>query len=105
MNRKIKVSGLNGTSTLTDEASTLYLCQLRNTGVRFAFYRSQSLNVSYTGVWYGKLVTVLTGGQQVMFCLHYTKILVFWNMADISALEEPATAINLSHGSSVSIVT
>lgn len=43
--------------------------------------------------------------EQVVFCLDYTKISVFWNMADISASEEPAVAINLSHGSSVSIVT
>ena len=40
-----------------------------------------------------------------MFCLEYAKISVFWNMADISAAEEPAAAISLSHGSSVNIVT
>jgi hypothetical protein len=51
------------------------------------------------------LVAVLTGGEHVMFCLDCTKISVFWNMADISASEDPAAATNLSHGSSVSIVT
>ena len=45
------------------------------------------------------LITVLTGEEQVMFCLDYTKISVFWNMADISASEEPAAAISLSHDS------
>lgn len=78
-----------------------------NTGLRVTYYRSQSLNVSYTGVWYVvcTLVAVLTGGEHVMFCLDCTKISVFWNMADISASEDPAAATNLSHGSSVSIVT
>ena len=49
--KRLWTEWLNGSSRLTDEASTMYLCHLVNTGVRIACYRSQSPNVSYTGIW------------------------------------------------------